>query len=244
MATVDSANKTKTADEACLAFKLLLEAFPSDQTFLHEVALQTKKASTETQIAFTKAVVEAYRSGAHPELAANIEALETEGTMRGILIYHFSEALVAQPDLVLEAYKTLLAAPAKNVSPYYYEDIASAAAQQIGFREGLALIPNIEDKSFGTAAARDIISSWIYNDPVDASDYLRELPDSEFRNNLVLHLVEKVAESQDFENAQAWANHLDGVWKEKALNLVKQQEDISRQREVQRSEREAQDARK
>jgi hypothetical protein len=135
----------------------------------------------------------------------------------------------------VRAFEELLARPSKVIRPYHYQHIATGAAKSIGFPEALALIPDIHDGWFGKAAAYDLISSWSFDDPVAASTHVRDLPASPFRDSWIIHLVEAVAMSEDFEMAIEWANSLQGDAKEKALALVKQQQDILQRREEQRA---------
>jgi hypothetical protein len=72
-----------------------------------------------------------------------------------------------------------------------------------------------------------------------ASTYVRDLPDSKFRNSLLVSMVEEVAESEDFEMARAWANYLQGDEKIRALANVERDEARLKSRDEGRAKRAA-----
>lgn len=236
--SVDSVAKIGTKGVAIQEFEELLRNFPSDMDFLQELALQASTASIETQKALASAVVQLYRSGDYQNLGQALDALAIDGPEAGMAFY-FSEELSGQGDLAVRAYEELLVNPAKKARASQYEDIAWGAARVLGYQEALARIPDIHDGSFGTSAARKLITSWTYNNPEESSSFVRDLPDSEYRNSLVVHMVEKIATSQDFEMAYKWANYLQGNAKDKALGIVKREEAIIQRRAEQRAQREA-----
>lgn len=239
-ATLRSASKSadpfQLDDTAVRELEDLLRSRPGDLAFVHELAMEVRSTSQDTQLALATALVRRYRDGDFQRLGELIDALGTEGVMVGIQAHWFSIELIRceDEDLRVRAFEELLARPSKVIPPDHYENIATGAAKTIGYAEALARISDIDDGWFGTAAASDLISNWSSGDPVAASSYVRDLPASPFRDSLIIHLVEAVARSEDFEMAIEWANSLQGDAKEKALALVKQRQDILRSREEQR----------
>jgi RNA polymerase sigma factor (sigma-70 family) len=240
-ATLRSASKSadpfQRDDTAVRELEELLQTRPGDLAFVHELAMEVRSTSQDTQLALATALVRRYRDGDFQRLGELIDALGTEGVSVGIQAHWLSLELVRckDEDLRVRAFEELLARSSKVIQPYHYQYIATGAAKTIGFPEALALIPDIHDGWFGTAATYDLISSWSFDDPVAASTHVRDLPAFPFRDSLIIHLVEAVAMSEDFEMAIEWANSLQGDAKEKALALVKQQQDILQRREEQRA---------
>ncbi len=242
-ATLRSASKSadpfQRDDTAVRELEDLLRSRPGDLAFVHELAMEVRSNSQDTQLALATALVRRYRDGDFQRLGELIDALGTEGPSVGIQAHWFSTEMTRcqDEDLRVRAFEELLAQPSKIIHPYHYNHIATGAAHTLGYPEALARIPDIHDGWLGTAAANDLISNWSFGDPVAASSYVRDLPASPFRDRLTIHLVEAVARSEDFEMAHEWANSLQGEAKEKALALVKQQQDILRRREEQRARR-------
>ena len=240
-ATLLSANKSadpfQRDDTAVRELEDLLRSRPGDLAFVHELAMEVRPLSQDTQVALATALVRRYRDGDYQRVGELIDALGTEGVLRGIQVHFFSNELARskEPELRVRAFEELLTRPSKVIRPDHYEDIATGAARTLGYPEALARIPDIHDGWFGTSAASDLISNWVFGDPVAGSTYVRDLPASPFRDSLIIHLVEEVSSSEDFEMAIEWANSLKGDAREKALELVKQQQDILRRREEQRA---------
>lgn len=233
-----SANPSQRDDTAVWELEDLLRSRPGDLAFVHELALEARRFSQATQEALATALVRRYHDGDFQRLGELIDALGTEGTMRGIQVHFFANVFVKHEDqnLRVRAFEELLARPSKVIHPDQYQNIASGAARTLGYAEALARIPDIQDGWFGTAAANDLISGWVYGDPVAASSFVRDLPASPFRDNLIIHLVEQVARSEDFEMANEWVNSLQGKAQEKALAIVRQRQDILREQEEQRTQ--------
>jgi hypothetical protein len=236
---VDSARKTSKTEERIQNFQELLQSNQADEDFLHELAIETSSASSDCQEAFVEALVRMYRSGEYNNPAVVVNALKTEGTLGGILVHLYAQDLRRQKDLVVGAYEKLLVAPPKNVHPSFYADIASGAARELGYPQALARIPNIHDSSVGASAAKEIITNWTFSDPQAVSIYLRDLPDSEFRNSLIIHMAEKVAAEEDIDMAYGWASYLKGESKDKAIKIVKREEGIIKRRAEQQAQRDA-----
>lgn len=233
-----SADPSQRDDTAVRELEDLLRSRPGDLAFVHELALEARRFSQATQEALATALVRRYHDGDFQRLGELIDALGTEGTLRGIQVHFFANVFVKHEDqnLRVRAFEELLARPSKVIHPDQYQNIASGAARTLGYPEALARIPDIQDGWFGTAAANDLISGWVYGDPVAASSFVRDLPASPFRDNLIIHLVEQVARSEDFEMANEWVNSLQGKAQEKALAIVKQRQDILREQEEQRTQ--------
>jgi RNA polymerase sigma factor (sigma-70 family) len=233
-----SADPSQRDDTAVRELEDLLRSRPGDLAFVHELAVEARRFPQATQEALATAVVRRYQDGDFQRLGELIDALGTEGVMRGIQVNFFANELARHEDqnLAVRAFEELLARPSKVIHPDHYQNIASGAARPLGHPEALARIPDIQDGWFGTAAADDLISGWVYGDPVAASTFVRDLPASPFRDNLIIHLVEQVAESEDFEMANEWVNSLQGKAKEKALAIIKQRQDILREQEEQRAQ--------
>jgi RNA polymerase sigma factor (sigma-70 family) len=240
-ATLRSASKSadpfQRDDTAVRELEELLQTRPGDLAFVHQLAMEVTSESQETQLALATALVRRYRDGDFQRLGELIDALGTEGVKEGIQAHWLSLELFRckDEDLRVRAFEELLARPSKVIESDHYQCIATGAAKTIGFPKALALIPDIHDGWFGTDAADNLISSWSLDDPVAASTYVRDLPASPFRDSLIIHLVEAVASSEDFEMAIEWANSLQGDAKEKALALVKREQDILQRREEQRA---------
>lgn len=234
-----SADPFQLDDTGVRELEDLLRSRPGDLAFVHELAMEVESTSQDTQLALAAALVRRYRDGDFQQLGELIDALGTEGVSAGIQAHSFSIELARcqDDDLRVRAFEELLARPTKVVDSYHYNAIATGAARTLGTSEALARIPDIHDGSFGTAAANNLICTWVLDDPVTASSYIRDLPASPFRDGLTIHLVEAVALSEDFEMAKEWANSLQGEAREKALALVKQEQDILRRREEQRERR-------
>jgi RNA polymerase sigma factor (sigma-70 family) len=232
-----SADPFQRDDTAVLELEDLLRSRPGDLAFVHELAMEVRSTSQDTQLALATALVRRYRDGDFQRLGELIDALGTEGVSVGIQAHWFSIELIRceDEDLRVRAFEELLARPSKVIRPDHYQNIATGAAKTIGYAEALERISDSHDGWFGTAAASDLISNWSSGDPVAASIYVRDLPASPLRDSLIIHLVEAVARSEDFEMAIEWANSLQGDAKEKALALVKQRQDILRSREEQRA---------
>lgn len=233
-----SADPFQRDDTAVRELENLLRSRPGDLAFVHELAMEVRSTSQDTQLALAAALARRYRDGDYQRLGELIDALGTEGVMVGIQVHWFASELRRSQDenLRVRAFEELLARPSKVIRPDHYEDIATGAARSLGYPEALARIPDIHDGWFGTASANDLISNWVFSDPVAASSYVRDLPASTFRDSLVIHLVEEVAATEDFERANEWANSLQGEAKEKALSIIKREQDILRRREEQRAQ--------
>lgn len=227
--------------KAVQVYEQLLQAYPSDVPFLHELALEAARTgSDDSKRALAAAVVRSYRSGNHPKLGEVMDALRTEGVSARYLVELLTDNLRDQKDLVVRAYGELIANPSKVTLPEDYQDIASGAAREMGYPWALAQIPDIYDKWFGTAAANELITNWAYSDPVAASTYVRDLPQSAYRDTLISHLVQEVADSEDFEMAYAWAEYIRAEdIRNKAIAIAKRQQQILENRNKQRAEREA-----
>jgi hypothetical protein len=232
--TIQSAGKLENEENRVEEFVELLQSFPSDNDVLHALALETSSTSSGSQEALAKAVVRMYRAGEYGKLGGAVDALKTDGTLAGILVHRFAQDLRAQSDLVVRAFEELLVDPPKNVKPYHYEDIASGAARELGYPEALAMIPNLHDGAFGTTAAKEIITNWTFKDPQAVSIYVRDLPDSEFRSQLIIHMIEKVAAEEDLEMAYEWANYLEGDLQDQALKIVTREDAIIKRRQEER----------
>ncbi len=240
--TIESAGKTADSlhnEKAIQEFEHLLQSYPSDLHFLHELAVITSAASQDTQVAFVSALVRRYGAGEYVRLAELMDALKTEGVNGRILVGFFTDELVKQKDLALGAYEELIANPSKITHPDAYGRIAFGAARSIGYQEALARIPNIYDNWFGTVSANSIITGWTHVDPVAASIYVRDLPDSMFRNQLLVNMIQEISNSEDFEIARAWANYLGGDAKTQALAIVARDEARLKSRDEDRAKRAA-----
>lgn len=233
--TADSLHNEKSIQE----FEQLLQSYPSDLDFLRELAVVTSSATQDTQVAFVSALVRMYRAGEYARLGELMDALKTEGVNGRILVGFFTDELVKQKDLAIGAYEELIANPSKVTHPDAYGRIAFGAARAIGYPEALARIPNIYDNWFGTVSANSIITGWTHVDPVAASTHVRDLPDSKFRNQLLVNMIEEISDSEDFEMARAWANYLGGDAKIKALAIVARDEARLKSRDEDRAKRAA-----
>jgi hypothetical protein len=219
--TLETAGRSKQ-EAAVTEFEHLLQDYPSDTDFLHELALEMFSQSYEAKQAFVTAIVRRYRAGDYKQLGEAINALKGEGSSMGQLVAELANTLGDESDLVADAYGELLVRPATTSLPAFnYEYIAYSAAKQLGPRESLARIPDILDGHFGTVSAQGILEFWTRQNPVEASSYVRDLPPSKARDSLITHMIFEIAKSEDMEMAQSWAEYLQGDARKTALNHIK-----------------------
>lgn len=231
-AAVKSASGSTDAGAAVGFFDELLK--DGDLDVLHEVVTQTKKEAKLTENdrlreALMQAIINQYSAGNFPSMGKVIDASYGEGVMAGDFVQILCQRLSDNNlDLRTKAYHDLLQNPPQSVDPIFYVDIAAGAGSpnSMGPVKALDSIPDPSDGWFGTAAANKIVRGWIYRDAVEASTYLKDLPDSEYRDGLVRHMIQYTAENDDFEMATLWANSLTGAAKDSALHLLKQMKDF------------------
>jgi hypothetical protein len=222
---------------AIQSFKELLDSYSSDMLFLNGLVLEASETSTETQVALASALVQLYCEQDTIDLSELLDAMQCDGVNAGIMVQLFSDELYKNKDDVVRAFEELIVKPSRTIEPYNYARIADGAANVLGYAEALARIPDINDGWFGTAAANKIVVSWTLVNPVASSSYVRDLPESSYRDTLIVHMVEEIATGEDFEMASAWAGYLNGNARELAFEIVERQETIVRSRNEGRAER-------
>lgn len=199
-----SADPSQRDDTAVRELEDLLRSRPGDLAFVYELALEARRFPQATQEALATAVVRRYHDGDFQRLGELIDALGTEGPMSGIQVHFFANVFVKYKDQnqAVRAFEELIVRPSKVIRPDHYQNIASGAARTLGHPEALARIPDIQDGWFGTAAANDLISGWVYGDPVAASTFIRDLPASSFRESLIIQFGGTGGGIRGFRNGQ------------------------------------------
>jgi hypothetical protein len=146
----------------------------------------------------------------------------------GDFIQILVHTMIADAEVTKMAFDDLLHNPPLAVHPIFYSDIAAGAAfrRMLGPVKALDSIPNPNDGWFGTAAANQIVRNWIYQDAVEASSYIRDLPESEYRDGLVISMVKYTAEKGDYEMALGWAKSLSGSARNSALERIEAVKDV------------------
>lgn len=180
--------------------------------------------------ALIQSVINQYIAGKFPSLGEVINVCYSDGRNEngGDFVQILVQTMTTDAEVTMMAFDDLLHNPPLAVHPIFYVDIAAGAAspKMLGPIKALDSIPNPNDGWFGAAAANQIVRKWIYQDAVEASSYIRDLPKSEYRDGLVSSMVKYTAEKGDYEMALGWARSLSGSARSSALESIDTVKDV------------------
>lgn len=199
--------------EAELVLSELARIFRSDSIgsirVLAEVITRSKTDSRDFSELAASVIADLYIKGEIHDMSAVVEAIaQTKGEQaRSRLASDLFLALVRNPDgkdAAVRAFTEICERPTPQT--YAIGELAAAAAVQMGFEKALLMIPSKE--VFGANAFeqtyRSIIQTWMSQDSIACSSYIRDCPVGEHRNDCVGAMVQNLARTGFIEDAEIW----------------------------------------
>lgn len=176
---------------------------------LAEVIARSKTDSRDFSEMAASVIADLYIKGEIHDMSEVMESIaQTKGKQaRSRLASDLFLALVRTPDgkdAVVRAFTEICERPSPQTPTI--GELAAAAAVQMGFEKTLLMIPSKE--VFGANAFKQtylsIIQTWMSQDSIACSSYIRDCPVGEHRNDCVGAMVQNLARTGFIEDAEIW----------------------------------------